>query len=215
VFAALSTHLQALETSAHWDGCTRYVVESRPVGLAVRPAFAVIEGECQPFTSELETVSIPNEADTPVVWTARRLDRHLAEHYGMRIRTGDVHIPAGGQSLLDLLDTQVSAGDGIVWYVRRNPNGAPTIRFMAVGSVPTDNGVDLDELPHMPRAPGPPPSLPPADRAKAEEANRLMRRTAEECLATVRAAIAANPDTNPETLEIHCVDYLKEQPDPR
>jgi hypothetical protein len=73
--------------------------------------------------------------------------------------------------------------------------------------------VDLAELPHMPRAPGPPPSLPPAQRAKAEEANRLMRRTSEECLATLRAAMAANPDQNAETLEVHCVDYLKEQPD--
>ncbi len=170
----------------------------------------MVDGQCQPFTSELDSVVLPNDGETAATWTAQRLSSHLLQNYGLRVQSGDVQVPAGGQSLLDLLDNQASQGQGVVWYVRRNPNGlGPHVRFMSAGSVPTDSGVDLDELPFVPQAHPPTPTE--ADRARAEHGNALLRRTADECLATVRAAIAANPDKNPETLEIHCSDYVQEQ----
>jgi hypothetical protein len=213
VEASLNAHLDAIQEWEHWDGCTRYSVAPKPFGLAIRPSHAVVEGSCAPFESEVDAAFIPNDGVAPRTYTARQLSSELVPDPGVRIESGSLEIAPGGQPLIDALDALVSQRDGVAWYVARRPMALiPAVRIAPVGEVPGTVDIDIEALPHVPRV-GPPPSLSPAARERAEEANRLMRRTTEECLATLRAAMAANPDQNPETLEVYCVDYLKEQPD--
>ena len=212
VRSALEAQLEAVKDWPFWDGCTTYTVEERSFGLTVRPNHVVQDGTCQPYASPLDDIFLRNDTGAPLSMRPSKLQLQILAHSIRMENMGPVVIPVGGIALLDLLDSVLEEDRErpIVWHYIRGMDWN-ALRFELAGSTSADIVGPMPLLPNAPDYAAFEPT--PADKARAAEMRPYMERTTNECLATVRAAIAANPNKNPETLEIHCVDDLQERGD--